>query len=194
MVLWGDGVDRCPPVGQAVPGPAAGADRVEIERGRRAVRVLDVLAGELGLAARDDRAAVVAPARIEGGGGTWIVRVLGKAILRRLAEGGDVDGGLQERARRAGQASEGGAGEEAAVVGSGRPAVTVQREGRDGPAVAGSGREGREFKVLVHRRDVSLAGQGEPPSLVEVARADSPVGGTRVRFGDVAGRVRLHDL
>src|SRR5215470_677473 len=191
--LWGDEVNRRPPVRESIPGPAAGADG-QGELGRLAVRVLDVLAGEVVLAAHEDRATVVAPARPEGGGSARIVQVLGEAVLRRLAEGGDVDGGLQERARRAGQAAERGAGEEASVVGSGRPAVTVQREGHDGPAVAGSGREGREFQFLVHRRDVRLAGQAEPPGLVETARADNPVGSTRMCFGGVAGLVRLHGL
>src|SRR6266513_2937171 len=59
VVLWGDGVDRCPPVGQAVPGPAACAEHVGLEGRRCAVRVLDELAGEVGLVAHDDRAAVV---------------------------------------------------------------------------------------------------------------------------------------
>src|SRR5215472_4666768 len=120
--LWRDEVDRRPPVREAVPGPTAGADG-QGELRRRAIRRLDVLAGEVVPAAHEDRAPVVAPARPEGGGSARIVQVLGEAVLRRLAEGGDVDGGLQQRARRAGQAAKGGAGEEAPVVGSGRPAV-----------------------------------------------------------------------
>ena len=95
FVLWGHVVDRCSPVRLAVPGPAAGTDGEGIEGGRRAVRRLNVLAGEVVLTAHEDRTAVVAPARPEGGGGAGIVLVFGEAVLRRLAEVGDVDGGLQ---------------------------------------------------------------------------------------------------
>ncbi|MBV9382848.1 MAG: FAD-dependent oxidoreductase [Streptosporangiaceae bacterium] len=52
IVLRGDVVDRCPPVRHAVSGPAAGADG-QGELGRPAVGVLDVLAGEVDLAAEE---------------------------------------------------------------------------------------------------------------------------------------------
>src|SRR5689334_8725623 len=94
VVLWGDEVDRCPPVRETVPGPAAGADG-QGELGRLAVRRLDVLAGEVVPAAHEDRIPVVAPARPEGGGSARIVLVFAEAVLRRLAQVGDVDGGLQ---------------------------------------------------------------------------------------------------
>src|SRR5690348_14579687 len=102
MVLRGDEVDRRSPVGPAVPGSAAGPNRVGIEGRPGAVRELDVLVGEVDPPAgarHEEPPAVVSPART---GRTWEALVLAEAVLRRLARGGDVDRGVEQAAGRAG--------------------------------------------------------------------------------------------
>ena len=100
----------------------------------------------------------------------------------------------QQATRGAAQPPEGGAGEEAAVVGPSRPAVARQREVHDGSAVPAvlpreaSRGYGRELQVLMSGRHVSLAGKAEDPAgLVETTRTDDPVRGARVllRFPDL---------
>src|SRR5260370_7566235 len=61
FVLWGHVVDRCSPVRHAVPGPAAGTNGEGIEGRRRAVRRLNVLAGEVVLPAHADPTPLVPP-------------------------------------------------------------------------------------------------------------------------------------
>ena len=101
---------------------------VGAERRSGAVRVLDVLVGEVDPPAgarQEESPAVVSPA---GAGRAWVALVLGEAVLGGLAQVRDVDRGLEQAAGGAGQPAESGAREEAAVVGAGRPAVAVQRE------------------------------------------------------------------
>jgi 4-alpha-glucanotransferase len=165
--LWGDEVDRGSPVGKAVPGPAAGRVGQREPRCRGAVRELDVLVGEVDPpgARVEESPAVVSPA---GTDRAWEALVLAEAVLRGLSHGRDVDRGAEQAVGGAGQPAEGGAREEAAVVGTGRAAVATQREQHD-PFAAGPRRRGhgRHGQVFVQRRDVPLTGQGELAGAVE---------------------------
>src|SRR6185312_2774432 len=89
--------------------------------------------------------------------------VLAESVLRRPAEVRDIDRGALQAKRGGGQPAVGGAWIEAAVVGTGWPAVAVQREQHDRLAVAAGAfiGHGGHLQVFVGSGSVPLVGDRE---------------------------------